>query len=535
MKYNTLKKNLLVASISTLMLTGLTACGDDNKARDCNGQSQIGCGGSSTPSEPSEPSEPKSPESPKAVADSVTTKFNTSITIDVIANDTDANNDLDATTLKLVDMIDNQLVDRIEDSTQGVWEVESGKIKFTPAATLENKIVSVKYSIDDKDASTSAATAIVSVTVGKSTAPVDSFDWSDAPRDEANIVTMSPANSIGWTATDGDERAIDLTINGDRAIVATYWHNNAHSFKLTDNVATLEADFDFARTPGDRDDVVSGASEQLLYEVASNKDANLLVGRVIERNDINFRDVGDGLYVTKADASGSFQPVQTATTNSSNYYAYKNMTGVSINNSNQNIAIANKSGEIKILSSDLANTVVTKKVDFEVNSLAFSDDGKQLFVSGKKSKSIFSSEGVVVMLDVDNNLSEAWRWKTANTLKQLVSLGNDKVLVRPDSGENVYVLGDATGTEPKVKTIAIAGSSRDIAISPDNRLIVVSQLKQAEVINLKTNKRSAIDIEAGVGAVGLSGTGANQYLWVATRDRGNGKLNSYTIPSEVLN
>lgn len=368
----------------------------------------------------------------------------------------------------------------------------------------------------------------------------DGFDWSALERNTSAIGALTQANSTAWNASSGDETALDLTISGNTAVVATYWHNKAHSFKLSDNVATLQADFDFATVAGARHtvDATSGASEQPLTGMTLSDDASVLMGSVTKAGENTTGNTGIGLYASRADSSGTFKTVAFASSETNSFYSLANITANAINNTNQQIAVATKSGEVQLLNSNLSQAIATVNLSFEVNALAFTSDGKGLFVAGKKKTGVFSSIGVVALLKVGNSsLSESWRWTTADSISQLIAFSSDagktRVLAKPSSGSNLYIIGSDNDTTPKHKVIEIAGSPTDIAISPDNSLIAVSQLRQAEVINLDNNKRAAVNTTENIGGIGFSKntSTARTYLWIASQPN----LMSYTVPNGVSN
>ncbi|MEN8139222.1 MAG: GEVED domain-containing protein [Bacteroidota bacterium] len=91
-------------------------------------------------------------QAPIANNDSIEVTINETTIIDVLANDTDANNDIDASTLTIVTQASN-----------GTASVENGKINYTPNTGYEGND-SFEYTISDSQSNVSQAAA-VSITV----------------------------------------------------------------------------------------------------------------------------------------------------------------------------------------------------------------------------------------------------------------------------------------------------------------------------------------------------------------------------------
>ena len=74
------------------------------------------------------------------------------VIIDVVANDSDPKNDLDPTSVKLIDPTTNNEVTSLVVNGEGIWEVNSttGKVTFTPELGFNNDPTPINYIVSDK-------------------------------------------------------------------------------------------------------------------------------------------------------------------------------------------------------------------------------------------------------------------------------------------------------------------------------------------------------------------------------------------------
>ena len=93
--------------------------------------------------------EEKQNRAPKANNDSATTNYETSVTINVLSNDSDADGD-------------TLTIESVTNPSNGSATIKNGKIKYTPNSNFSGKD-SFQYSINDGEGSTSTATVTVTV------------------------------------------------------------------------------------------------------------------------------------------------------------------------------------------------------------------------------------------------------------------------------------------------------------------------------------------------------------------------------------
>ena len=140
--------------------------------------------------------EPKNEENPNSAPlandDSATTAYETAVTIDVLANDSD--NDGDKLTIKSV-----------SDASNGTVKIEDGKVVYTPKGGFEGDD-SFEYTITDGEAET---TAKVSVTVNKKK---EEPNVAPVAKDDSATTAYETVVTIDVLANDSDEDDDKLTI-----------------------------------------------------------------------------------------------------------------------------------------------------------------------------------------------------------------------------------------------------------------------------------------------------------------------------------
>ena len=91
-------------------------------------------------------------DKPTAVADTGTGATGQPVTVNVLANDTDAQNDIDPTTVKLIDPATNTPATSVTVANQGTWSVDAvtGAVTFTPVSGFTGDPTPVSYTVTDK-------------------------------------------------------------------------------------------------------------------------------------------------------------------------------------------------------------------------------------------------------------------------------------------------------------------------------------------------------------------------------------------------
>ncbi|WP_289048939.1 Ig-like domain-containing protein, partial [uncultured Psychrobacter sp.] len=89
---------------------------------------------------------------PAAENDTVKGETGQPVIIDVVANDSDPKNDLDPTTVKLIDPVTGDEVTNVVVDGEGTWSVDgsTGKVTFTPESGFTADPTPVDYVVSDK-------------------------------------------------------------------------------------------------------------------------------------------------------------------------------------------------------------------------------------------------------------------------------------------------------------------------------------------------------------------------------------------------
>ncbi len=133
-------------------------------------------------------------DAPVAVADSSTTPEDTAITVDVLANDSDADGNLDPTSVSLIAQPGNGVA---------VVNSSTGKITYTPRLNF-NGVDVLTYQVCDKTAPPLCATAPVTITVTPVNDPI-------SPTDDVAATPEDTPAVIDVLANDSDVEGIDTT------------------------------------------------------------------------------------------------------------------------------------------------------------------------------------------------------------------------------------------------------------------------------------------------------------------------------------
>ena len=114
---------------------------------------------------------PAGNENPEANFDSTSSKAGVDVTVDVVANDTDPQNDLDPTTVKLLDTNGNE-VTSLNVSGEGSWSVDTanGEVTFSPNSGFRGDPSAVDYVVYDNAGHRSdPASIVINYVTGAST------------------------------------------------------------------------------------------------------------------------------------------------------------------------------------------------------------------------------------------------------------------------------------------------------------------------------------------------------------------------------
>ncbi|MBY5932820.1 tandem-95 repeat protein [Tateyamaria omphalii] len=201
-------------------------------------------------------------DGPVAVDDTETTEEDTQVTVDVVANDTDADGD------------DLTVISAVVPPEQGTADIVDNKVVFTPAENF-NGDATITYTISDGNGGTDTGDLVVTVT------PVN-----DAPEavDDAETTPFNTAVDIpvlaNDTDVDGDDLRVteatspdgDVVINGDGTLTFTpndgFEGDAIIDYTITDD----EGGFDSAQVtvtvePNPLDGIVEGSDDGELIDV----------------------------------------------------------------------------------------------------------------------------------------------------------------------------------------------------------------------------------------------------------------------------
>ncbi|WP_227686672.1 Ig-like domain-containing protein, partial [Psychrobacter fozii] len=132
---------------------------------------------------------------PIAEDDTVLGETGQPITIDVVANDSDPENDLDPTTVKLIDPVTGDEVTSLVVDGEGTWQVDpmTGEVSFTPESGFITDPTPVDYVVSDTNGLQSNQATIT----------------ADYPL----IVSITGTESLNETTVDGSSNEATYTIN----------------------------------------------------------------------------------------------------------------------------------------------------------------------------------------------------------------------------------------------------------------------------------------------------------------------------------
>ncbi|MCJ8310222.1 MAG: tandem-95 repeat protein, partial [Hyphomicrobiales bacterium] len=183
-------------------------------------------------------------DAPVAVANSSVVAEDSSVTINILANDTDIDNALNPATVQIVGTA--SAGDPLTVPGEGLWTINptTGEITFTPEANYEGPVTDISYTVQDAaGALSNPATVSVSIT-GSNDAPVagavpDSATNEDTTVNNIDVLSFvtdpdgDPITVVSASATNGN-----VTINPDGTINYTpntnYNGTDTISFNVSD-------------------------------------------------------------------------------------------------------------------------------------------------------------------------------------------------------------------------------------------------------------------------------------------------------------
>ncbi|MEB8434566.1 Ig-like domain-containing protein, partial [Cocleimonas sp. KMM 6892] len=181
---------------------------------------------------------PPQPKPPVAVDDSKQNQpLGQAVTVNTVSNDSDPDNNLDPTTVKLRDPSGNPVTSLIVEG-EGTWSVNitTGDITFTPEAGFMGDPTPVDYTVKD---TTGLESNVATVTVDyEEPAAITGTVWLD--RDKDNVIDSNEDRKAGWTLKIKDK---------DGNIVATTVTDSQGNYSVT-GLVPAEYTVEFFNTKG---------------------------------------------------------------------------------------------------------------------------------------------------------------------------------------------------------------------------------------------------------------------------------------------
>ncbi len=169
------------------------------------------------PRDPKDPKDPKGPEGPageppSASPDNATTQENTPVTINVVANDTDPDNDLNVSTVDLD--VDTDGIQSTATTPKGSYSVDaSGVVTFTPAADFHGP-AALKYTVSDSTGLVSNPANINVNVESVNAAPVAANDSGTTPQDQEVEISVLANDSDSDGTLDTSKVDLNTTLGG---------------------------------------------------------------------------------------------------------------------------------------------------------------------------------------------------------------------------------------------------------------------------------------------------------------------------------
>jgi len=197
---------------------------------------------------------------PVATADSATVAADSNATVALADNVSDANNDVDITTIDLDPSTPG--VDSTLATADGIWSVDAaGVVTFDPVSSFEGT-ATIPYVVSDDDGNVSAP-ANISVTVAGAT-PVVTADSTTTTAD--TIATVALADNVSDANNDADITTIDLDpstpgIDSTLTTADGVWSVDAAGVVTFDPVSSFEGTATIAYVVSDDDANVSASAD----------------------------------------------------------------------------------------------------------------------------------------------------------------------------------------------------------------------------------------------------------------------------------
>ena len=180
---------------------------------------------------------------PSAANDAATTPESTAVTINVLANDTDENNNINASTVDL-DVASTGIQDSYT-TTGGVYIVDiTGAVTFTPVSGF-NGTVQIAYTVNDSTALTSnPADIVVEVLGAPNVPPVAGDDVATTQADKEVEINITANDSDG----DGQLDTSKIDVNMAQAGIQKNYKAPEGEWKVNNGKVRFKPEKDFAGT-----------------------------------------------------------------------------------------------------------------------------------------------------------------------------------------------------------------------------------------------------------------------------------------------
>lgn len=347
--------------------------------------------------------------------------------------------------------------------------------------------------------------------------------WQNFVANAEDMIALQANPAISINKNHHDEHFHDLAISDKVAIVASHYHNRLRQYQLNSGVATFQQGLNFATVSGDRYqvDAVSGATEQTLADISieSASSGLIVVGEVQAYAD--GKQTGVGLYATH-EHSGSLKPITFASQQAAEFIALKDISAQALTADGKTIAIANKDGQLMVLDAKTLQPTKQTTLQMSVSALAFSQDGKQLYVAGKQKQGLFSSEGVLLNLDAQQLQQKAIIKPNHTTdFDKVLSVGSDVLIAKPTASNQVLMLqwqADGLAVQQQ-RYISMPSGITHVALTTRNQkayLAISDSKNQLNVINLHSGKRAGLTYSDKINGLAFDNQG---FVWILSSNR----------------
>ncbi|WP_329002092.1 Ig-like domain-containing protein [Kribbella sp. NBC_00709] len=203
------------------------------------------------------------PVTPTANGDSVSTAFDTDVVVPVLDNDLPGSPDapLVPTTLRLVDPVSRQLVDKVTIAQQGTYLISAGEVAFQPVHGFTGVGKPLTYQVLDKNGT--AARAELTVSVDAPGPPVANPDTITTLQGRSVIVAVLDNDKPGPTGAALDPSSVRLLALSDGDPLTTLVVTGQGKYTVKPDGGVL-----FEPLP-----TFSGTATAIPYQVADSNDA----------------------------------------------------------------------------------------------------------------------------------------------------------------------------------------------------------------------------------------------------------------------